>query len=73
MLLEWLLALQARPTRSTSPGAAPPFRTAVGCHWLPFLRDPRSLAVIAVIFCPNDSAAHGQRTLETRPRTSRGK
>jgi hypothetical protein len=60
VLLEWLLALQARPTRSTSPGAALPLCTAVGCHHLPFLGDLHSnIAVTAVMFSQHDSAAPG--------------
>ena len=35
-----------------------PFYTITGCHWLSFLGDLRSnLAVIATVFCQNDTTA----------------
>ena len=50
---------RVRPTHGPG-GDTPSFHTAIGCRWLPFLRDLcRNLAVIAVIFGRSDSAAPG--------------
>jgi hypothetical protein len=47
------------------PGTTLSFHTAVGCHWLPFLRDLSSnFSVNAAIFCQKNGTAEGQR----RPR-----
>jgi hypothetical protein len=43
-----------------SQGRQLSFYNVIGCHWLPFLRDLRSvIAAIAVTCCQNDSVAPG--------------
>jgi hypothetical protein len=49
----------ARPADAVVP-SPPSFHTVTDCHGLPFLRDLHSnLAIVAVIFCRNDSVAPG--------------